>query len=264
MGDSPDWNGKLNDSPAVALTGKLMVGAILALFMVVVFVLCLHLYARYLWQRRRGGRQPAAPTVPRRRESGATAGLDPSVLKSLPVVIFDPKDFKDGLECSVCLSEVAGGEKARLLPKCKHGFHVDCIDMWFHSHSTCPICRQPVSPQSPDVTLEAMLGIPRSDNSDFPTNVLIWGNHSQVNTLESGSEQAPTSASSSSCSSSSSEPQNGALVIDIPSQIAEDEETKSPVVRRLRSLKRLLSRNTRVNQCSSAGGDEEQMDPGRP
>jgi hypothetical protein len=32
----------------------------------------------------------------------------------------------------------------RLLPKCNHSFHINCIDMWFHSHSTCPICRSPV------------------------------------------------------------------------------------------------------------------------
>ncbi|KAJ7533737.1 hypothetical protein O6H91_13G061800 [Diphasiastrum complanatum] len=32
-------------------------------------------------------------------------------------------------------------EKGRLLPKCNHRFHTGCIDMWFHTHSTCPLCR---------------------------------------------------------------------------------------------------------------------------
>ncbi|KAF4404524.1 hypothetical protein G4B88_005910 [Cannabis sativa] len=49
-------------------------------------------------------------------------GLDTSVLQSIPVLVFQPEDFKDGLECAVCLSDLAQGEKARLLPKCNHGF----------------------------------------------------------------------------------------------------------------------------------------------
>lgn len=36
----------------------------------------------------------------------------------------------------------------RELPKCHHSFHIDCIDMWFHSHSTCPVCRAPVEPEN--------------------------------------------------------------------------------------------------------------------
>ncbi|XBJ18932.1 hypothetical protein VPH35_009986 [Triticum aestivum] len=26
-------------------------------------------------------------------------------------------------------------------------FHIGCIDMWFHSHATCPVCRCHVEPQ---------------------------------------------------------------------------------------------------------------------
>ncbi|MGJ2918479.1 RING finger domain-containing protein, partial [Salmonella enterica subsp. enterica serovar Paratyphi A] len=38
----------------------------------------------------------------------------------------------------MCLSEFEEKDKLRVLPKCNHGFHLECIDMWFHSHSTCP------------------------------------------------------------------------------------------------------------------------------
>ena len=71
-------------------------------------------------------------------------GLEAHVMRSLPMCVYRSEDFnfKDGLECAVCLSDVVDGEKARILPKCNHGFHVECIDMWFHSHSTCPICRR--------------------------------------------------------------------------------------------------------------------------
>uniref|UniRef100_J3LBC5 RING-type E3 ubiquitin transferase n=1 Tax=Oryza brachyantha TaxID=4533 RepID=J3LBC5_ORYBR len=43
------------------------------------------------------------------------------------------------------------GELVRQLPACGHLFHVDCIDMWLHSHSTCPLCRCNVSPPAATV-----------------------------------------------------------------------------------------------------------------
>ncbi|XP_056844949.1 RING-H2 finger protein ATL2-like [Raphanus sativus] len=73
--------------------------------------------------------------------SPASCGLDPAVLKSLPVFTFSDATHKDPIECAVCLSEFEEGETGRVLPGCKHAFHVECIDMWFHSHSTCPLCR---------------------------------------------------------------------------------------------------------------------------
>ncbi|CAL4970284.1 unnamed protein product [Urochloa decumbens] len=50
--------------------------------------------------------------------------------------------------CSVCLEDVRGGEMVRQVPACGHVFHVRCIDMWLHSHRTCPMCRCVVSPPS--------------------------------------------------------------------------------------------------------------------
>ena len=51
---------------------------------------------------------------------------------------------KDILYCVVCLREVVDGERFRKLPKCKHCFHVNCIDIWLESNSTCPLCRNQV------------------------------------------------------------------------------------------------------------------------
>ncbi|KAL5199207.1 hypothetical protein ABZP36_020410 [Zizania latifolia] len=47
-------------------------------------------------------------------------------------------------QCSVCLGTVQVGEMVRLLPACKHLYHVECIDMWLASHATCPLCRTEV------------------------------------------------------------------------------------------------------------------------
>ncbi|GLJ09587.1 hypothetical protein SUGI_0112420 [Cryptomeria japonica] len=65
-----------------------------------------------------------------------------SVTESFPVFVYERKNYKEQrLECAVCLSEFEEEEKGRILPVCNHSFHVDCIDRWFESQSTCPICR---------------------------------------------------------------------------------------------------------------------------
>ncbi|KAK6128090.1 hypothetical protein DH2020_038173 [Rehmannia glutinosa] len=284
MEDSSDRSGNLGNTGVIELTGKIMVVAIILLFFVVVFVFCLHLYAKWFWYRRQ---EPTTTTTPRRRRRRfdfaaghqeitvvGGHGLDPCLLKTLPVVTFDPKEFKDGLECAVCLCEVSEGEKARLLPKCNHGFHLECIDMWLQSHSTCPLCRNPVSNQKTSNSVDELA--PMGENSSvnaysieapsFPTNVLFWGDENRVSTFGPCSEDdhrgssiaEPSTSSSSSMMVSNSSRPDGILVIDIPREIDEDEEQKSPMPTRLRSLKRLLSGNRKVSPSSPRNLDTEQ------
>lgn len=148
-----------------ALSGKIMLSAIVILFAVVIIMVCLHIYARWylLRARRRQIRRARRrthlvfylePNNPGNIFPVPTQGLDAAVLKSLPTFKYKASggggdgdgdgDGEEMVECAVCLSEFEEGERGRLLPKCNHSFHVDCIDMWFHSHSTCPICRAPV------------------------------------------------------------------------------------------------------------------------
>jgi hypothetical protein len=44
-------------------------------------------------------------------------------------------------ECAVCLGVIQVGAMAKLLPACAHVYHMECIDLWLASHSTCPLCR---------------------------------------------------------------------------------------------------------------------------
>ncbi|KAK8280959.1 hypothetical protein V6Z12_D09G208700 [Gossypium hirsutum] len=44
-------------------------------------------------------------------------------------------------ECAICLSEFVEGEGIQVLAKCNHGFHVQCIQRWLSSRSSCPTCR---------------------------------------------------------------------------------------------------------------------------
>ncbi|KMZ66477.1 E3 ubiquitin-protein ligase, ATL family [Zostera marina] len=71
-------------------------------------------------------------------------GLHPVILNSFPVLLCSSsvEKLKDcGNLCSICLSEFSGEETFRLITVCNHAFHTECIDMWFLSHVTCPVCR---------------------------------------------------------------------------------------------------------------------------
>lgn len=81
---------------------------------------------------------------PSRRNSG----INRKVIESLPMFRFSSlRGQKEGLECAVCLNKFEAEEVLRLLPKCKHAFHVECVDTWLEAHSTCPLCRYRVDPE---------------------------------------------------------------------------------------------------------------------
>ncbi|URE17168.1 RING-H2 finger protein [Musa troglodytarum] len=64
------------------------------------------------------------------------AGVDQSFIDSLPVFHYKSIiGLKDPFDCAVCLCEFEADDKLRLLPKCSHAFHFECID-------TCPLCRR--------------------------------------------------------------------------------------------------------------------------
>lgn len=244
---------------AVRISSEVMVTAIVFLFMVIVFVFLLYLYAR------RNLRHPGGLRRSRHRlvfaaadfEPTARRGLDASVLRSLPVTVYRAEDFEEGIECAVCLCEISDGEQARLLPKCGHGFHLGCIDMWFESHSTCPLCRSPITAapsKNPNPAVEPREAPP----PDFAPEL--------ANQAEGAS-------------SSSGRPIKtvGALMIDIPrgeperfhppisplsSNRAAAEEMRSPVSARFSSLRRRWSMGRRTpgsaSSPTSTGGDIEQ------
>nr|GMC56178.1 RING-H2 finger protein ATL13-like [Ipomoea batatas]GMD24979.1 RING-H2 finger protein ATL13-like [Ipomoea batatas] len=77
------------------------------------------------------------------------AGVDQSFIDTLP--IFNYKAIiglknQNHFDCAVCLCEFEGEDNLRLLPKCSHAFHMECIDTWLLSHSTCPLCRASLLP----------------------------------------------------------------------------------------------------------------------
>lgn len=80
------------------------------------------------------------------RSTSRYSGIDKTVIESLPFFRFSSlRGSRKGLECAVCLSKFQDVEILRLLPKCKHAFHIACVDEWLEKHSSCPLCRHKVS-----------------------------------------------------------------------------------------------------------------------
>lgn len=126
----------------------------------IVFFVCglLHLLARHLLRlrrRRRAARDDAESVTAFQGQLQQLfhlhdAGVDQAFIDALPVFLYrnvvvgegGDGGGKDPFDCAVCLCEFAPDDQLRLLPKCSHAFHLECIDTWLLSHSTCPLCRR--------------------------------------------------------------------------------------------------------------------------
>ncbi|KAG8086157.1 hypothetical protein GUJ93_ZPchr0010g9450 [Zizania palustris] len=88
-----------------------------------------------------------SPDSSSRGAGGAVAsspvGLDPAVITSYPKVPFSRAAAGADAEtaCSICLCEYKDGEMLRMMPECKHRFHLMCLDAWLRRSASCPVCR---------------------------------------------------------------------------------------------------------------------------
>jgi E3 ubiquitin-protein ligase ATL6/9/15/31/42/55 len=152
QGKGPDYFNPKNFNPSMAIV---MVVLVTAFFLLGFF----SIYLRRCAGPPLGGPDDADDEYPvglgRRPGVGFTyasasrsrriRGLDRAVLDSFPTMAYaDVRAHKAGkgaLECAVCLCEFDDDDTLRLLPRCAHAFHTDCIDAWLASHVTCPVCR---------------------------------------------------------------------------------------------------------------------------
>ena len=81
--------------------------------------------------------------------------------------------------CSICLGEYNDKEILRIMPTCRHNFHLECIDVWLQKQTTCPICRISLkdhpgakSTASPLRTLPQILGHAESSVNRSPHWIL--------------------------------------------------------------------------------------------
>lgn len=129
-------------------------------------------YIRHCSDSRNGGSIRAAAGAALGRSRRGTRGLDQAVLETFPTfeysVVKGLKIGKGVLECAVCLNEFEDNETLRLIPKCDHVFHPECIDAWLASHVTCPVCRanltEPAVPTDYSAVVEAAESAGESDH----------------------------------------------------------------------------------------------------
>ncbi|KAG8479201.1 hypothetical protein CXB51_028974 [Gossypium anomalum] len=109
------------------------------------------LFAIYIWNCSNVYTNRQSIRLIARRSMRGTRGLDTLVIETFPIMVYsEVKGHKIGngaLECAVCLNEFEDDERLRLIPKCDHVFHPECIDVWLTSHTTCPVCRANLVPQ---------------------------------------------------------------------------------------------------------------------
>lgn len=136
-GTPTDPYGYAKFSPSMAIIIAVLITALF-------FMGFFSIYVRRWSQSGTGGSVRATLSM-RARRAAAARGLDATAIDALPTLAYsEVKDLhigKGALECAVCLNEFEDDETLRLLPKCDHVFHLECIDMWLASHTTCPVCR---------------------------------------------------------------------------------------------------------------------------
>ncbi|KAK1376808.1 RING-H2 finger protein ATL68 [Heracleum sosnowskyi] len=73
-------------------------------------------------------------------EQNAIVGLEQAVINSYPKFPFVIGSGGDSV-CAICLSEYKDAEMLRMLPDCRHFFHLTCVDEWLRLNASCPVCR---------------------------------------------------------------------------------------------------------------------------
>ncbi|CAN4122342.1 unnamed protein product [Withania somnifera] len=191
---------KINMNPPMAIILVTVIGVFFATAIVSVYV-------------RQCTEGPFADDFDSRRRGARARGLDLVVIASFPMFLYsDVKDHKIGksaLECAICLNEYEDVETLRLLPKCSHVFHPNCIDTWLLSHITCPVCRAILIPQPGDFEKIVGLGhLPNLGSDDLRFDNLVHevnetvididniGSPEVINIAQTPTHNSPTRANS--------------------------------------------------------------------
>ncbi|KZV21478.1 hypothetical protein F511_08243 [Dorcoceras hygrometricum] len=85
-----------------------------------------------------------------RSPSRQSRGLDELLVLEIPTFQYRQSESTEICDskfskCVVCLNEFKKNDLMRVLPKCSHAFHSDCIDVWLQKNSNCPLCRSTIS-----------------------------------------------------------------------------------------------------------------------
>ncbi|KAI3689017.1 hypothetical protein L2E82_46965 [Cichorium intybus] len=162
-GCSSCWNWR----KALSAEVKLFRGFAFAFTLVFSLLLFLSFYLFYLRLRRLRRRTPhwseASSATNAVTTEQVELGLKKELREMLPIIVFKESFSITDTLCSVCLGDYQADDRLQQIPACKHAFHVECIDHWLSTHTTCPLCRLSLLASSPTV--------PQTTNDSISTDV---------------------------------------------------------------------------------------------
>ncbi|KAK7243294.1 hypothetical protein RIF29_38087 [Crotalaria pallida] len=79
-------------------------------------------------------------------DDNLSTGLPINIIKSYHTFHYSKsiiaiRNREHDMTCSICISDYKESETLRMMPKCCHYFHRDCLDTWLKVKGSCPICR---------------------------------------------------------------------------------------------------------------------------
>ena len=72
-------------------------------------------------------------------QGDVSVGVPPDVMQAMAPTSANGGDDDDA-ECSICVEPICSGEMVRRLP-CGHQYHSGCIEPWFVTKRSCPVCK---------------------------------------------------------------------------------------------------------------------------
>ncbi|KAL8216217.1 hypothetical protein R6Q57_023054 [Mikania cordata] len=142
---------------ALSAEMKLFRGLAFAFTLAFTLLLFLSFYLFYLRHRRASqwSEPEPEPSSASNAVSTVELGVKKELRELLPVIVFKESFSVTDTICSVCLGDYQAEDRLQCIPACKHAFHVECIDSWLSTHTTCPLCRTSLlvcSPTEPQPT----------------------------------------------------------------------------------------------------------------
>ncbi|KAL3518040.1 hypothetical protein ACH5RR_020629 [Cinchona calisaya] len=86
------------------------------------------------------------------RNNNTSKGLDEATINSFPIFLHSSLSSTTTLvvgenytnnnnECSICLGGFEENDRIKVIPRCMHVFHCECVDKWLQNQASCPLCR---------------------------------------------------------------------------------------------------------------------------
>ncbi|XXG50583.1 hypothetical protein AAC387_Pa02g4568 [Persea americana] len=144
-------------APLPEAAGSVSLGYGIAIAVGILVLVSTIMLASYVCVRVKGGPRREHPQAAGHSSSAAlpgpdvsvvviTGGLDRPTIDSYPKFLFSGAGGRSEATCPICLSDYRPSDALRLIPDCRHCFHVACIDEWLRVSATCPLCRTSPSP----------------------------------------------------------------------------------------------------------------------